>query len=67
MSRPARRKNGRVTPSNSRVTPAGTQPTGRPQGGTALRRRSPVAYWVAVFAAAALLFGTLATLLSVML
>lgn len=67
MSRPARRKNGRVTPPNGRVTPTGTQPNGRRQGGTALRRRSPVAYWIAVFAAAALLFGTLATLLSVLI
>ncbi|MCP5025593.1 MAG: hypothetical protein GY929_04835 [Actinomycetia bacterium] len=67
MSRPASDKNGRSTPKGGRVTPAGTRPNGRPQGGTALRRRSPVAYWVAVFAAAALVFGTLATLLSVII
>ncbi len=49
------------------MTPSGTRPDGPRKGGTALRRRSPVAYWIAVFAAVALLFGTVATLLSVAL
>ncbi len=67
MSRPPRAKNGRATPKGGRVTPTGTRPDGPPKGGTALRRRSPVAYWIAVCAAVALLFGTVATLLSVAL
>jgi hypothetical protein len=69
MSGPRRVGPGRTTPNGGgRVTAPGTQPHGRSaRGGTSLKRRSPVAYWIAVFAAAALVFGTLATLLSVML
>jgi hypothetical protein len=62
-------KPGRTTPKgNARVTAPGTQPHGRPpRGGTSLKRRSPVAYWVAVISVAALVFGSLATLLSVLI